>query len=60
MKEKFKDIYKDKSLYYLSVLDIFHDEEIDFVLLNYIFPDDNPGDLDIMVNMNDKKRLNLY
>lgn len=57
MKEKIKDIYKDKYPYYLDVLNEFLNSDIDFVLLNYIFPDDKPGDLDIMVNICDKNKI---
>lgn len=57
MKEKIKDIYKDKYPYYLDVLNEFLNRDIDFVFLNYIFPDDKPGDLDIMVNRCDKNKI---
>ena len=53
MIEKIKKIYKDKSEYYIDILNKIKDNEIDFVLLDYIIPDHNPGDIDIMINRND-------
>ena len=53
MIEKIKKIYKDKSKYYIDILNKIKDNEIDFVLLDYIIPDHNPGDMDIMINRND-------
>jgi thymidylate kinase len=54
MTEKIRKIYKNKSPYYINILSKINDGDIDFVLLNYIIPDDNPGDMDILVNEYDK------
>ena len=54
MIEKIKKIYKDKSEYYIDILNKIKDDDIDFVMLNYIIPDDNPGDMDILINGYDK------
>ena len=54
MIEKIKKIYNDKSEYYIDILNKIKDDDIDFVMLNYIIPDDNPGDMDILINGYDK------
>lgn len=48
MREKIKEIYNDKATAYLAVLDKFDEARIDYVLLNILVADDNPGDLDIL------------
>lgn len=59
MKEKINNLYKNKAPYYIKVLDEFQVNNIEFVLLNYIFPDENPGDIDIMVNEIEIKEIEL-
>lgn len=54
MKEKIEQIYKSKGKYYLEVIDeIDKTELLKYILLNFLIPDDNPGDLDIMIGKKD-------
>ena len=48
MKERIREIYKEKSDTYLSVLEEFGNAGVEYVLLNLLVADDNPGDLDIL------------
>ena len=54
MKEKIKSIYGLKSEYYIEILDEIKSNEVNFILLNFVVPDSNPGDMDIMINKYDK------
>lgn len=54
MKEKIKSIYGLKYEYYIEILDEIKSNEVNFILLNFIVPDSNPGDMDIMINKHDK------
>ena len=49
MKEKLRLIYNSKAKYYLQVLNEFDNDNLSYVLLNYLIPDDNPGDLDVLI-----------
>ena len=53
MKEKLRLIYNSKAKYYLQVLNEFDNANLSYVLLNYLIPDDNPGDLDVLISLND-------
>ena len=53
MKEKLRLIYNSKAKYYLQVLNEFDNDNLSYVLLNYLIPDDNPGDLDVLISLND-------
>ena len=59
MKEKINKIYDSKAIFYYEIIQEFDKNEINYVLLNFIYPDQNPGDLDIMVNKNEKNRIEL-
>lgn len=54
MKEKINKIYDSKAIYYNEIIEKFNKKNVNYILLNFIFPDNNPGDLDIMVNLNEK------
>lgn len=49
MKERIREIYKEKSDAYLSVLEEFDKAGVGYVLLNILVADDNPGDLDVLL-----------
>lgn len=49
MKERIREIYKEKSDAYLSVLEEFDKAGVEYVLLNLLVADDNPGDMDVLV-----------
>lgn len=49
MKERIREIYKEKSNAYLSVLEEFDKAGVGYVLLNILVADDNPGDLDVLL-----------
>ena len=49
--EKIRLIYNSKAKYYLQVLNEFDNDNLSYVLLNYLIPDDNP-DLDV-ISLND-------
>lgn len=49
MKERIRQIYKDKAEAYLEVLEGFDNYGIPYILLNTLVSDDNPGDLDVLL-----------
>ena len=49
MKEKIRQIYREKAEAYLEVLEEFDNHGISYVLLNTLVADDNPGDLDVLL-----------
>lgn len=49
MKENIKKIYKLKADYYLYLLSTFDEFRINYIILNLLVSDDNPGDLDILI-----------
>lgn len=57
MKEKLDKIYKSKANYYFYIIDLLEKNYIEFTLLNYIIPDDNPGDLDVLINPCDQCKV---
>ena len=56
MKEKINLIYKSKSksFYYNQVLDQFNNNDVNYILLNFKFPENDPGDIDVMINLKEK------
>ena len=59
MREKIQQIYNQKAGAYLDVLDDFDKFNIDYILLNLLVPDDNPGDLDILIFGSNISRTNI-
>ena len=59
MKEKFQKIYSNKDIYYLNIIEEFEAKNIPFILINYLIADDNPGDLDVLINENNFKEIEL-
>lgn len=55
MKESIPQIYKEKAAAYLTVLDSFDKAGIEYVLLNTLIPDENPGDIDVLLCTPKKK-----
>ena len=49
MRERILDIYKEKAPSYLTVLNQFDKAGVEYVLLNLLVADDNPGDLDVLI-----------
>lgn len=49
MKERIREIYNEKSDAYLSVLEEFDKAGVEYVLLNLLVADGNPGDIDVLV-----------
>lgn len=55
MKELIADIYQAKSEYYLDFVRQLEEKNIPHILLNFSIPDDNPGDLDVMIDEKEHK-----
>ncbi len=60
MKRKIQLIYKKKSVYYQELIEKLDSNKVNFVLINAIVADDNPGDLDIIINSVDYNRCKKY
>jgi energy-coupling factor transporter ATP-binding protein EcfA2 len=59
MKEKFQEIYKTKAAYYLEVIEELENNNTPYFLLNYLIPDDKPGDLDILIEEVNLKQIEV-
>ena len=59
MKEKIRETYKDKASAYIAVLDDFDKEGIEYIILNLLVADDNPGDLDVLICNNHQGKVGL-
>lgn len=57
MQEKLKSIYKNKARYYQDVIDMLKQESIHYILINFTIPDNNPGDLDIIISERDYTKI---
>ncbi len=58
MKEKIQEIYREKSTYYLELLDEMEKlESLRYLIINFLIPDDNPGDMDIIIGKKDHVKI---